>query len=92
VHLDLVGSFTPAMREADAEAVRAALIYVDCVAEALQSGELQGLGDRIAGDLVALARLPGPARRGRDRTLYKSAGFAALDLAAAMLAWEARDG
>ena len=45
-HLDLVGAFTPTMRECDDEAVRRARIFVDTRAGALQE----------AGDIVAAAR------------------------------------
>src|ERR1700719_3881861 len=39
-HLDLIGSFTPAMREADDGALARARIYVDSAAALAQSGEL----------------------------------------------------
>lgn len=95
-HLDLIGSFTPAMREADDDCFRNASLFVD-TAEALQkSGELLGPiargvfvpGD-VRGTLAALAR--GETRgRGRDdeRTVFKSVGTALEDLAAAILVHE----
>jgi ornithine cyclodeaminase len=96
-HLDLVGAYTPAMREADDEAVRraAGAVYVDTRAGAtkeagdiiqpLANGTLAA--DGIAGDLLELAR--GTARGRRDDrqiTFFKSVGTALEDLAAARLA------
>ena len=94
-HLDLVGSFRPDMREADDEAVRRAAVFVDTRAGALRSGDLaQPLaagvldGSQILADL---ADLVAGRHRGRGApeqiTLFKSAGFALADLAAAGLVW-----
>lgn len=94
-HLDLVGGFTPAMREADDEAVTRARIVVDHTDSALrEAGDLvQPLTagiitrDAILGDLGALLRGEMLARRGaQDITLFKSVGHALEDLAAARLA------
>ena len=90
-HVDLVGSFRPDMRESDDDAVARATIFVDTVAGALMSGDLaQPLADgviteaSIAADLRALAAGDHPGRTSADEiTLFKSAGFAAADLAAA---------
>jgi ornithine cyclodeaminase/alanine dehydrogenase-like protein (mu-crystallin family) len=94
-HLDLVGGFTPQMREADDAAVRRATVYVDTLAGAtaeagdivqpLHSGVLAQ--DGIAGDLFALTRGEAPGRQAADQiTLFKSVGTALEDLAAAQLA------
>jgi ornithine cyclodeaminase/alanine dehydrogenase-like protein (mu-crystallin family) len=94
-HLDLVGGFTPQMREADDRAVRRATVYVDTLAGAtaeagdivqpLRSGALSEAG--IAGDLFALARGTAAGRRSAEEiTLFKSVGTALEDLAAARLA------
>jgi len=94
-HLDLVGGFTPGMREADNAAVARARIVVDHVDSALkEAGDLiQPLEsgvitrDAIVGDLGALLRGEVIARRdGNDITLFKSVGHALEDLAAARLA------
>ena len=93
-HLDLVGSFQPDMRESDDAAAARATIFVDTVAGALLSGDLaQPLADgvitevSIVADLRALANGDHPGRTSTDEiTLFKSAGFAAADLAAARLA------
>ena len=93
-HLDLVGGFTPEMREADDGAVSRASVYIDTgmalreagdIVQPLQSGALTR--ERILGDLFALAR--GTCRGRRDAaeiTLFKSVGSALEDLAAAQLA------
>jgi ornithine cyclodeaminase/alanine dehydrogenase-like protein (mu-crystallin family) len=62
-HLDLIGSFTPAMREADDEALRGARIYVDADEALAKSGELLGpmargvfAAGEVQGTLTALCR------------------------------------
>lgn len=95
-HVDLVGSFTPAMREADDEAIRRARVFVDTRAGAFkEAGDIvdpirrgvMGESD-VQGDLFDLCR---GAARGRisaeEITLFKSVGTALADLAAAMLVW-----
>jgi alanine dehydrogenase len=97
VHLDLVGAFTPEMREADDEAVRRARVFVDTRAGAVKEGGdiVQAIAggalteDDIAGDLFELARGTRGGRRFHDQiTLFKSVGTALEDLAAAQLALE----
>ena len=97
VHLDLIGSFTPTMREADDEAVRRAAVFVDTSAALDESGDL--LGPIAAGMLApggAVTELAGLCRgehAGRSDagqiTLFKSVGTALADLAAATLAYDA---
>jgi ornithine cyclodeaminase len=95
-HLDLVGAFTPKMREADDEAVRRARVYVDTrggatkeagdIVQPLASGLLRETD--IAGDLFELARGTAQGRRSAEEiTLFKSVGSAIEDLAAAVLVW-----
>ena len=94
-HVDLIGAYTPRMREIDDEGLRRARIYVDTRAGALaESGELvQAIaagalapGD-LCGELADLARGQVAARRGaQEITLFKSVGTALADLAAAELA------
>ena len=95
-HLDLIGSFTPAMREADDDCFAGASLFVD-VEEALQkSGELLGPMERgvfraedVRGTLESLTRGTVTGRRTREeRTVFKSVGTALEDLAAAMLVYE----
>lgn len=91
-HLDLIGSFTPHMREADDACFAGAAIYVDTDEALRKSGDLLGplargvfTADDVGGTLEALARATAAAPTRRDqRTVFKSVGFALEDLAAAM--------
>jgi alanine dehydrogenase len=94
-HLDLIGSFTPDMREVDDEALARSRIYVDTREGALaESGELvqaMAAGVITAADVCAdLAALTCGTVCGRNSaeeiTLFKSVGCAIEDLAAAELA------
>lgn len=96
-HLDLVGGFTPEMRETDDIAIAKARVFVDtregAMAEAgdivqpLRAGIIAE--DDIAGDLFDLTRGERAGRRFYDQiTLFKSVGTALEDLAAAQLAVE----
>ena len=94
-HLDLIGGFTPAMREADDEAVRRARVFIDTDAALAEAGDLidpiaHGVLRRedIAGNLFTLCRGETHGRRdAREITLFKSVGSALEDLAAAGLAY-----
>jgi ornithine cyclodeaminase len=95
-HVDLVGAFTPRMREADDATIRRARVYVDSRASAPK-----GSGDiaiplkkkvirakDIQGDLFELCRGKKKGRRRQDEiTVFKSIGVALEDLAAALLVW-----
>lgn len=92
-HLDLIGSYTTEMREADDDAVAKARVVLDTldalhesgdIVQPLKSGALQR--DRIT-DLAKLVREVTPARDPREITLFKSVGCALEDLAAATLAY-----
>lgn len=94
-HLDLVGAYTPQMRETDGEAVRRAEVWVDTVEGArseagdLLNAEAEGAFTfgRIRGDLFQLCRGEAPGRTDKGQvTLFKSVGTALEDLAAARLA------
>ncbi len=99
-HVDLVGGFTPAMREADDDAIRAADVYVDTLAGALSeagdimqpitSGALST--ETIRGDLFALCaateRQSSTHRAASAITLFKSVGHALEDLIAAAAVFE----
>lgn len=93
VHVDLVGGFTPDMREADDEAIRRARVYVDTragatkeagdIVQPLASGVLTK--EAIVADLHELARGEREGRKAEDEiTLFKSVGAALEDLAAAI--------
>ena len=84
-HLDLIGAFTPAMRETDEAAIRCAQVFVDTMAALHEAGELTGFGeDDVCGTLATLCR-GGMRRSGDEVTAFKSVGTALEDLAAAML-------
>ncbi|RVU11979.1 ornithine cyclodeaminase family protein [Methylobacterium oryzihabitans] len=93
-HIDLVGAYTPAMRECDDRTVLRARVFVDTYAGALaEAGDLlqpmaAGLwsAESICGDLSELASGARPGRLSADEvTLFKSVGTAVEDLAAARL-------
>lgn len=95
-HLDLVGAFNLAMREADDAALARAAVYVDTkaalseggdVALALKAGAITP--GHVRGTLFDLCRglVAGRAESGAV-TLFKSVGTALEDLAAAMLVWQ----
>jgi ornithine cyclodeaminase/alanine dehydrogenase-like protein (mu-crystallin family) len=87
-HVDLVGSFTPEMREADDEAMRRARLFVDtrrfAVGHCGEFTQAIAAGAITAGDVVAeLAELcTGAVGRGsaEEITLFKNAGGGHLDL------------
>lgn len=96
-HVDLVGGFTPTMREADDHAIRAADVYVDTMAGALsEAGDIvqpiaSGVlsADAIGGDLFSLCGPAGaPDRSAEAVTLFKSVGHALEDLVAAATVFE----
>ena len=95
-HLDLVGAFTMAMREADDEALRRARVVVDTPASLTEGGDVAvAIRDGVLSpasvvDLGALCRGEAAGRRAPDDiTLFKPVGTAVADLATAILAWEA---
>lgn len=91
-HVDLVGAYTPDMREADHEALSRSRVFVDTfegalseageIVQAIEAGVIRR--EDICGDLRGLA---GNVCTGRtsddDITLFKSVGAAIEDLAAA---------
>lgn len=92
-HLSLVGAFTPAMAEAEPVLMPRARLFADDrasvlakggeVAQAIAAGLIAE--SAIEADLAELVRSVPPRRRD-DITVFKSVGFAALDLIAAELA------
>lgn len=97
-HVDLVGGFTPDMREADDDAISRARVFVDTragatreagdIVQPLASGVLKE--DRIVAELAELAR---GRKKGRESdaeiTLFKSVGAALEDLAAGIAVYRA---
>jgi ornithine cyclodeaminase/alanine dehydrogenase-like protein (mu-crystallin family) len=98
VHLDLVGGYTPATREADDEAARRSLVFVDFresafdgvgdIALAVAHGAIEESG--VLGDLYDLigGRVAG-RRSASDITFFKNAGGGHLDLMTAELIFRA---
>lgn len=93
-HVDLVGGYTPAMREADDAAIARARVFVDTRAGAThEAGDItqplaSGLltPERIVGDLADLCRGTVAGRgTAEEITLFKSVGTALEDLVAARL-------
>jgi ornithine cyclodeaminase len=96
-HLDLVGAFTPQMRESDDDAIRRARVFVDTragatreagdIVQPLASGVLAE--QDIVAELAELARGEKAGRKGEEEiTLFKSVGAALEDLAAGKLVYE----
>ncbi|MCO6391616.1 ornithine cyclodeaminase family protein [Aliihoeflea aestuarii] len=100
-HVDLVGAFSPTMRESDDAAIRRARVFVDTragatkeagdIVQALTSGALTE--DAIIADLFDLARGLKDGRESDDEiTLFKSVGAALEDLAAGIAVYRAVSG
>jgi ornithine cyclodeaminase len=94
-HIDLIGGFTPQMREADDEVLSAGRVYVDMRSAALrEAGDIADPLERgvisladIRGDLFDLCAGSAHGRESaREITVFKSVGLALEDLAAATLA------
>lgn len=94
MHVDLVGAFTPEMRESDDEVMRRGEVFVDTLAGAMaeagdillavQAGALAQ--DRIRADLFGLCSGAHPGRTHEQAiTVFKSVGTALEDLVAAKL-------
>lgn len=94
-HLDLIGSFTPAMRESDAGCFARSRVYVDSDEALAKSGDVLGAvaegafdAARLQGTLAQLCRGERGGRAGDgELTLFKAVGSALEDLAAAELVW-----
>ncbi|MGN7735391.1 ornithine cyclodeaminase family protein [Ensifer sp. 22564] len=95
-HVDLIGAFTPEMREADDDVMRRSSIYVDTAVALEEAGELikplaAGVigQDAILGTLADLCRTNEFARTNADQiTCFKSVGSGLADLAAAKLVYQ----
>ena len=98
-HVDLIGSFTPAMTEVEPECLRVARVYVDTIEAVQKSGDILNAikeakfnaSKDLQGTLEDLCRGTKPGRtNAKDITLFKSVGTALEDLAAAELAFDSR--
>jgi ornithine cyclodeaminase/alanine dehydrogenase-like protein (mu-crystallin family) len=94
-HLDLVGAFTPQMREADGACLARGRVYVDSEEALGKAGDvIQAVAEghfnssQLQGTLQALCRGQALGRQTpTEITVFKSVGNALQDLAAAGLAW-----
>ncbi|ESZ69833.1 ornithine cyclodeaminase [Mesorhizobium sp. L103C119B0] len=97
-HVDLVGGFTPTMRESDDDAIARARVYVDTragatkeagdIVQPLASGVLKP--EAIVADLHELARGEKQGRQSpTEVTLFKSVGAALEDLATGIAVYNA---
>lgn len=94
-HLDLIGGFTPAMRESDDACFHGTRVYVDTEEALMKAGDLlepmrSGVFDasQVQGTLAQLCRQERAGRgSAQELTVFKSVGNALEDLAAAELAY-----
>ncbi len=100
-HLDMIGSHKPDTRETDDVAISKSSIFVDSRAGALhETGELaipiaDGIitAEDVKADIVELVKGIHPGRTSSEEiTLFKSAGLAIEDLAAALLVYKSYNG
>lgn len=92
-HLDLIGGFTPQMRETDAECFRRTRVFIDTGEALIKAGDLlEAIAagafapEQVAADLETLCRGAHPGRTdAAEITVFKSVGSALEDLAAAAL-------
>ena len=92
-HVDLLGAFTPAMREVDDTALQRSRIFVDTPFAKVEAGELKiplDSGAISESDILGDLQLMCNAKVGRGAadgiTLFKSVGNAVMDLSAARTA------
>jgi len=96
-HVDLIGAFSPHMRESDDDVIRRAQVWVDTRSDAVLAGDLSqpiesGIfsADDIQGDLEALIAGTCDSRSSDQQiTMFKSVGTALEDVAAAKLVFGA---
>ncbi|GLU33414.1 ornithine cyclodeaminase family protein [Trinickia caryophylli] len=99
-HLDLIGGFTPTMRETDDDCFVGTSVFIDTDEALMKAGDLlspmqSGAFDKgaIQATLAQLCRREHAGRRSRDEiTVFKAVGTALEDLAAASLAYDASAG
>ncbi len=92
-HVDLIGAFTPEMRESDDDVITRGTVFLDTRDDGSISGDISqpleaGIMtmDDVAADLSELVNSQHAGRSSEDEiTVFKSAGFALEDVAAARL-------
>lgn len=94
-HVDLIGSFTPKMREVDTDAIRKGRIFIDTEAALRETGDLRvPLSEGTLQEQDILATLTDLCtksqiwRSSEDITLFKGVGTALEDLAAGILVYQ----
>ncbi|EPY14959.1 ornithine cyclodeaminase [Strigomonas culicis] len=95
-HLDLIGSFTPEMKETYPECFANATVFVDTDEAPSKSGDLLEAfkagtlcKESISATLQQLCRNEKPGRQSNEgRTVYKAVGTALEDLAAAVIVYK----
>ncbi|WP_321905565.1 bifunctional Delta(1)-pyrroline-2-carboxylate/Delta(1)-piperideine-2-carboxylate reductase [Paraburkholderia tropica] len=95
-HLDLIGGFTPTMRESDDDCYVGTSVFVDTDEALMKAGDLlspmqSGAFDRALtrATLAQLCRTEHPGRQNpQEITVFKAVGTALEDLAAASLAYD----
>jgi len=96
-HLDLIGGFTPAMRESDDECLRKGSVFIDTTEALLKAGDILSpissgafCEQHVAATLEQLCRGQHAGRTAAEEiTVFKAVGTALEDLAAASLAFDA---
>jgi len=98
-HVDLIGSFTPAMTEVEPACLAKAAVFVDTLEAVQKSGDVLNAvkaklfdpAKDLRGTLADLARGEKPGRKSpAEITLFKSVGTALEDLAAAELVFDSK--
>lgn len=86
-HVDLIGSFTPAMREADAALMARSSIFVDTLSACKESGDMLQMPISVRESAVELKALLDGKHLGRtfneEVTVFKSVGHARQDFVVA---------
>jgi len=98
-HIDLIGGFTPQMREADDACFHGTSVFVDTAEATMKAGDLlhpiaAGMlrAEDVRADLTALCRGAHAGRISNDEiTVFKAVGTALEDLAAAAICFEANN-
>ena len=96
-HLDLIGGFTPTMRESDDACFARGTVFVDTTEALMKAGDILDpiasgawAKEQLAATLEDLCRGTHPGRKSSDEiTVYKAVGTALEDVAAASLAYDA---
>ena len=96
-HLDLIGGFTPTMRESDDACFARGTVFVDTTEALMKAGDILDpiasgawAKEQLAATLEDLCRGTHPGRKSADEiTVYKAVGTALEDVAAASLAYDA---